>query len=57
MNATCGASYDHPLVPLDRTRFALQVEMVGAGRTDTFETSAARLSGTGYAALRDAEGR
>jgi hypothetical protein len=44
---------DHPLVPLARTRFVLQVEMVGAGRTDTFETSSARCAGSGYNALRD----
>jgi peptidase M28-like protein len=42
---------DHPLLPLDRTRFVLQVEMVGAGRTNAFLTSAARLAGTGHAAL------
>jgi hypothetical protein len=44
---------DRPLVPLDRTRFVLQVEMVGAGRTDTFETSAAGLGKSGYGALRE----
>jgi Zn-dependent M28 family amino/carboxypeptidase len=47
------AYVDHPLVPLERTQFVLQVEMVGAGRTDTFETSSAGLAGTGSAALRE----
>jgi hypothetical protein len=42
---------DHPLLPLERTHFVLQVEMVGAGRPDIFVTSAASLAGTGYTAL------
>jgi len=42
---------EHPLLPLARTRFVLQVEMVGAGRAASFLTSDARLAGTGHAAL------
>jgi aminopeptidase YwaD len=48
------AYVEHPLVPLEKTRFALQVEMVGAGRTDSFTTSSARPAGDGYDALQEA---
>jgi Zn-dependent M28 family amino/carboxypeptidase len=51
------AYVEKPLAPLEKTRFVLQVEMVGAGRADTFETSSARLAGTGHAALEAAAGR
>jgi hypothetical protein len=43
-----------PLLPLEKTRFMLQVEMVGAGCADRFETSAASLAGGGRAALQSA---
>jgi Zn-dependent M28 family amino/carboxypeptidase len=43
-----------PVIPLEKTRFMLQVEMVGAGRTHRFETSTARHAGRGHAALQAA---